>query len=487
LRFDESIIDKEIVVNSTERIYLGDKNGTKIFISQDKNKVPKDTIRHFSYKGKIIYVEKEKIISIKDKQGWSFHQYLGGENCIISSTKALKEVAIREIQKLILKERDRLPFLFVNKFIDRPSQYEREKVYNDLVKEFGKLGDPTFQNPNLKLENSILNKECEEELKRFVPLEGYQKIPREEIWQHKHKKCLPSGRTPYYQNQPKLTDNKNKNPDERPKLRSIFTPSAGQREIEKEMMSPKRTSKEDWLRFEQINIFELLKQGEPTITLDTISSEYQVGYHEDMEYYISEIQIKDSNKRKNRLDLDCVRTKKKIMMPSGMNATTEFNKHLGDEILRINKIEGIKATFADSQVIQEKYYKGSLLNNLKVEHRNNGKEIQVNGFLYKLDKNGELTKTYVREKQFAQKVAQKVPIIMECARQKKVDIDYQKVIKFYAQILKNLKNRENKIEKEIILYMNDRFEKMGGLWSRLIYFLPEMNSLSDDILGLPGD
>jgi len=431
-------------------------------------------------------VENGNITSLKDKQGWAFHQYLGGENCIISSTKALKEVAIREIQQLILKERDRLPFLFVNKFIDRPSQYERELVYSDFVKEFSKLEDPTFKDPNLQLENSILNKECEEEFKRFVPLKGYKKIPKESIWEHKHQKRLPSGKTPYYQNQPKLTDNKNKNPDERPKLRSIFTPSAGQRKYEKEMMSPKRTSKEDWLRFEN-NIYELLKEGEPTQTLDTISSEYQVGLHEDMEFVISEIQIRDSRKRKNRLELESVRTKKKKMMPSGMNATTEFNKHLGDEILRINKIEGIKATFADSQVIQEKYYKGSLLNNLKVEHRNNGKEIQVNGFLYKLGENGELTKTYVREKQFAQKVAQKVPIIMECARQKKVDIDYQKVIKFYAQILKNLKNRENKIEKEIILYMNDRFEKMGGLWSRLIYFLPEMNSLSDDILGLPGD
>jgi len=431
-------------------------------------------------------VVEDKIISLRDNQGWNYHQYLGGQNCIISSTKALKEKAIRNIQNLIQNEKEKLPFLFVNKFIDRPSQYEREKVYKDFIKEFSKLEDPTFQNPNLQLENSILNKECEEEFKRFVPLQGYKKIPREEIWEHKHEKRLPSGKTLYYQNQPKLTDNKNKNPEERPKLRSIFTPSAGQRKYEKEMISPKRTSKEDWLRFES-NIFELLQEEKPTLTLDTISSEYQVGLHEDMEFVISEIQIKDSNKKKNRLELDSVCTKKKKMMPSGMNATTEFNKHLGDEILRINKIEGIKATFADSQVIQEQYYKGSLLNNLKVEHRNNGKEIQVNGFLYKLGNNGELTKTYVREKQFAQKVAQKVPIMMECAKQKKIEINYEKVIKFYADILRNLKNRDNKMNREIILYMNDRFEKMGGLWSRLIYFLPEINSIPDDILGLPGD
>jgi len=236
------------------------------------------------------------------------------------------------------------------------------------------------------------------------------------------------------------------------------------------------------------NIYEILNEGLPTMTLDTKSSEYQVGFHENMENTITEIQVEDIPTKKNRLRVKTVTTKKKKMMPSGMPGTTEYNTHFGKEVLRVNKIEGKTSVFGDTIIIQEKYYKGSLLKNLRVEHRNDGKEIQVNGFLYKINKNGNLTKTYVRDKEFAQKVAQKVPIIMEYAKQKGIKIDYSILIKFFAQIYRNLKNSAFKISRKVSLYMNDKFEKMGGFWSRLIYFYPENKEPDlENILGIPGD
>jgi len=472
-KFDLSECDEHIELYSNEKICMSDKDGVKIMISQHKGKLP-ENIRvnnQISYKGSVIYAQDGKLIRVRDK-GIYRHQYLGGQATIISSTKPLKYESVVAIMELILRERNRLPWHFVQKYMDRPTIRDKTRIYNRFA-EMNKWDD-THPRPNLLKEKGIKHKIDTEEQKRYKKLENYQPIPRNNIWEFLREKKLPSGNECYYQAQAKLTDNKNKNPDERPEHRAVYTPSAGQRRSEKEQLSVARTSKQDYEEFNNI-IKKLLKENVETVTLDTTSSEYQVGDHENMVHTFVEAQIEDSKTKVNRNKLKEVRTVTKRQMPSGMPGTTEFNTHYGKEVLKNYGVyeKDSCACFADAQVIPKKLMKEELLQNLTIESYNKPGEVNVNGFTYYLNKKGKLRRTYNRETDFSRKVAIKVPMIMETAKQKNIKIDEYLILKFYKQILKTLKYTGFKICLKLARYIGGKFKELGGLWAKLKLFEPE--------------
>jgi hypothetical protein len=353
--------------------------------------------------------------------------------------------------------------------IRHSNSIERPLNMTEVSNKFKELLDDPDGELDMILEEGIHHKDFLKEQKRFGPIEETTPtLPETSSWtpKNKSKATAPlNSALPIYLANPKLTDSKET--DEGPKLRAVYQPNKAQRELEEsKTYIPSVKEQGETYHKKMLKTLELSKFE--TVTLDTISSEFQVGAAYGMKNLITRCHYKKSKNGKV-MYFTKYTTRLETMLPSGCPRTQEYNEDYIRNILEplIGKEDGNYVIWADCLLIKKALYwkiHKQIHKKLKLECFNNENEIEFNGTkLHTCD--GKIIQIiYMRNERFASRSCIKAAMILS-----KAQVTLEEVFNFYDSIRQTLDGKKSvsyKDHRQVI----DELQRIKGLWKHLKIF-----------------